>query len=87
MYAVIRTGGKQYLVSPGEQLKIETTAANENGTVEFSDILAVSGEEGVVFAAAYVEAGLELGAALTDDDAAAEDGLAAEDLDAEPLGV
>jgi large subunit ribosomal protein L21 len=46
MYAVIRTGGKQYLVSPGEQLKIETTAANENGTVEFSDILAVSGEEG-----------------------------------------
>jgi len=45
MYAVIRTGGKQYLVSPGEQLKIETTA-HENGTVEFSDILAVSGEEG-----------------------------------------
>src|SRR5258708_2505252 len=45
MYAVIRTGGKQYLVSPGEQLKIETTA-HENGAVEFSDILAVSGEEG-----------------------------------------
>ena len=45
------------------------------------------GEEGVVFAATDVEAGLELGAALTDDDAAAEDGLAAEDLDAEPLGV
>ena len=45
MYAVIRTGGKQYLVSPGEKLKIETTA-HENGAVEFSDILAVSGEEG-----------------------------------------
>jgi large subunit ribosomal protein L21 len=45
MYAVIRTGGKQYLVSPGEQLKIETTP-HENGTVEFSDVLAVSGEEG-----------------------------------------
>src|SRR5580700_8620160 len=45
MYAVIRTGGKQYLVSPGEQLKIETTA-HENGKLEFSDILAVSGEEG-----------------------------------------
>ena len=45
MYAVIRTGGKQYLVSPGEKLKIETTA-HENGTIEFSDVLAVSGEEG-----------------------------------------
>ena len=45
MYAVIRTGGKQYLVSPGEILKIETTA-HENGAVEFSDIVAVSAEEG-----------------------------------------
>ena len=45
MYAVIRTGGKQYLVSPGEKLKIERTA-HENGNIEFSDILAVSGEEG-----------------------------------------
>ena len=45
MYAVIRTGGKQYLVSPGEKLKIETTPS-ENGIVEFSDVLAVSAEEG-----------------------------------------
>src|ERR1700734_3794037 len=45
MYAVIRTGGKQYLVSPGERLKIERTA-HENGAIEFSDVLAVSAEEG-----------------------------------------
>jgi large subunit ribosomal protein L21 len=45
MYAVIRTGGKQYLVSPGELLKIERTA-HENGTIEFSDIVAISAEEG-----------------------------------------
>ena len=45
MYAVIRTGGKQYLVSPGDTVKIETLA-HENGAVEFSDVLAVSGEEG-----------------------------------------
>jgi large subunit ribosomal protein L21 len=45
MYAVIRTGGKQYLVSPGEQLKIETTA-HKDGKLEFSDIVAVSAEEG-----------------------------------------
>ena len=45
MYAVIRTGGKQYLVSPGETIKIEKTE-HENGSLEFSDVLAVSAEEG-----------------------------------------
>jgi large subunit ribosomal protein L21 len=45
MYAVIRTGGKQYLVSPGEKLKIERTAHTE-GAIEFSDVLAVSPEAG-----------------------------------------
>jgi large subunit ribosomal protein L21 len=45
MYAVIRTGGKQYRVAPGDTLKIETTGQTE-GNVEFSDVLAVSKEEG-----------------------------------------
>jgi large subunit ribosomal protein L21 len=45
MYAVIRTGGKQYLVSPGEKLKIERTGHTE-GDIEFSDVIAVSPEEG-----------------------------------------
>jgi large subunit ribosomal protein L21 len=45
MYAVIRTGGKQYRVAPGDTLKIETTA-HQDGSVEFSDVLAVSGSEG-----------------------------------------
>ena len=45
MYAVIRTGGKQYRVSPGETVRVETLA-HENGTIEFSDVLAVSGEAG-----------------------------------------
>lgn len=45
MYAVIRTGGKQYLVTPGETIRVETTP-HENGSIEFSDVLAVSGEAG-----------------------------------------
>ena len=45
MYAVIRTGGKQYRVTPGDTLKIETTA-HENGSLEFAEVLAVSGEAG-----------------------------------------
>ena len=46
MYAVIRTGGKQYRVAPGDTLKIEKLPAQESGLVEFSDILAVSAAEG-----------------------------------------
>jgi large subunit ribosomal protein L21 len=45
MFAVIRTGGKQYRVAPGDVLKVEKLA-HENGAVEFSDVLAVSGEAG-----------------------------------------
>jgi len=52
MYAVIRTGGKQYRVAPGDVVKIETVVsqgnADEAKTVEFSDVLAVSGEAGTV---------------------------------------
>ena len=44
MYAVIRTGGKQYRVAPGDTLRIEKS--EHNGTLEFSDVLAVSGDEG-----------------------------------------
>lgn len=48
MYAVIRTGGKQYRVAPGDVVKIEKAAADENGAVEFTDVLAVSGDAGSV---------------------------------------
>jgi large subunit ribosomal protein L21 len=43
MYAVIRTGGKQYRVAPGDVLKVEKLA-HVDGAVEFSDVLAVSGD-------------------------------------------
>jgi len=48
MYAVIRTGGKQYRVAPGDVVKIEKAAAHENGSIEFSEVLAVSGDAGSV---------------------------------------
>jgi large subunit ribosomal protein L21 len=47
MYAVIRTGGKQYRVAPGDVLKVESVPS-ENQTVEFSDVLAVSGDAGLL---------------------------------------
>lgn len=42
MYAVIRTGGKQYRVAPGDVLKIEKAAGEADSAVEFNDVLAFS---------------------------------------------
>jgi large subunit ribosomal protein L21 len=47
MYAVIRTGGKQYRVAPGDVVRIENVGSKDQ-TVEFSDVLAVSGEPGTI---------------------------------------
>jgi large subunit ribosomal protein L21 len=45
MYAVIRTGGKQYRVAPGDVIRVEKTGSDK-GKVQFSEVLAVSGREG-----------------------------------------
>ncbi len=39
MLAVIRTGGKQYLVSPGQKIKIEKVDKKEGAETSFPDIL------------------------------------------------
>ncbi len=48
MYAVIRAGGKQYRVAPGDIVRLETLATGTDGQVEFPEILAVSGGEGQI---------------------------------------
>ena len=48
MYAVIRTGGKQYRVAPGDVIRVETQGTGTDGNVEFNDVLAVSGEAGQI---------------------------------------
>jgi large subunit ribosomal protein L21 len=48
MYAVIRTGGKQYRVAPGDKVKIESVISDDSKTVEFNDVLAVSGDPGTM---------------------------------------
>ena len=44
MFAVIRTGGKQYRVSPNDVMKVEKLEAEPGSTVTFTDVLAVGGE-------------------------------------------
>ena len=44
MYAVIRTGGKQYKVEAGEQLEVERLGLDDGSEVELAPILVVDGE-------------------------------------------
>lgn len=42
MYAIIKTGGKQYKVSEGDVIKVEKLNANVDEVVEINDVLAIS---------------------------------------------
>ena len=44
-YAVIRTGGKQYRVTPGATLRIEKLAGDVGTTVEFAEVLLAGSDE------------------------------------------
>ena len=48
MYAVIRSGGKQYRVAPGDVIRVETQTPGSDGKIEFNDVLAVSGGDGQI---------------------------------------
>jgi large subunit ribosomal protein L21 len=48
MYAVIRTGGKQYRVAPGDVIRVEKLAPAQDDQVQFSEVLAISSAEGQV---------------------------------------
>lgn len=48
MYAVIKTGGKQYKVTEGEFLKVEKLEGEIGDKVEFAEVLMVGGENAVV---------------------------------------
>ncbi len=55
MYAIIKTGGKQYKVSEGEVIYVELLDANEGDKYTFDNVLAVSGNDGLKVGAPYVE--------------------------------
>ena len=48
MYAVIRAGGKQYRVAPGDVIRVEKLGTGTDGQVEFSEVLAVADGQGQV---------------------------------------
>ncbi len=44
MYAVIRSGGKQLRVEPGQQIRVEKLAGEAGDTVEIPEVLMIAGE-------------------------------------------
>jgi len=54
MYAVIKTGGKQYRVSPGDTLRVETLDAAEGDSVDFDEVLMVCNGDDVTIGAPTV---------------------------------
>jgi large subunit ribosomal protein L21 len=67
MFAVIRTGGKQYRVTPDAVLKVEKLDAEPGATVTFTDVLAV-GSEGNLTLGAPVIAGASVTATVIAQD-------------------
>lgn len=45
MFAVLKTGGKQYKVQAGDVLRVEKLAAEAGETIQFNDILMLGGDE------------------------------------------
>ncbi|MGI9523965.1 MAG: 50S ribosomal protein L21 [Hyphomicrobiaceae bacterium] len=54
MYAVIKTGGKQYRVTPDDTLNVERLDAESGATIEFSDVLMIGQGEDVQIGAPTV---------------------------------
>lgn len=54
MYAIIKTGGKQYKVAESDTIEIERLAGDAGDAISFGDVLVVSGENGVTLGSPLV---------------------------------
>jgi large subunit ribosomal protein L21 len=59
MFAVLKTGGKQYKVSSGDTLRVEKLAADAGETVQFNEVLMIGGETPVVGSPLINDAGVQ----------------------------
>jgi len=57
MYAVIKTGGKQYRVSEGDILRVEKLDAEQGAAIEFDQVLFVSDGDDVKIGAPVLDGG------------------------------
>jgi large subunit ribosomal protein L21 len=59
MFAVLKTGGKQYKVQSGDTLRVEKLAANAGDKVQFNEVLMIGGDAPVVGAPVVADAGVQ----------------------------
>ncbi len=59
MFAVIKTGGKQYKVASGDMLRVERIAANAGDKVQFNDVLMLGGDKPVLGLPMIEDAGVQ----------------------------
>ena len=59
MFAVLKTGGKQYKVQSGDTLRVEKLAANAGDTVQFNEVLMIGGDAPVVGSPVVADAGVQ----------------------------
>jgi large subunit ribosomal protein L21 len=59
MFAVVRTGGKQYRVAAGDKIAVEKLAGEAGETITLGDVL-LAGEDGKVVDAATVSVSAEI---------------------------
>ena len=57
MYAVIKTGGKQYRVSEGDKLSVESLTTEAGAAIEFDQVLMVADDGNVQIGAPYLDGG------------------------------
>ena len=57
MYAVIKTGGKQYKVAAGDRLRVERLDGAEGATVELDSVLMIADGDALKVGTPYVEGG------------------------------
>lgn len=55
MYAVIKTGGKQYRVQEGQVIRVETLKAEAGETVNFAEVLMVANGDDIKIGAPVVD--------------------------------
>ena len=65
MYAVIKTGGKQYRVQPGDTIVVEKLAGDAGADVSFGEVLMLGGDKGVTLGAPLID-GAKVAATLVE---------------------
>jgi large subunit ribosomal protein L21 len=65
MYAIVKTGGKQYRVSEGDRITIEKLSVEEGNKVTLDNVLLVSDETGITVGKPFIEGAAVIGTVVS----------------------